>query len=185
MESLRPEALVRKSFYAFQRAQHAPTLFADRDRHLASAALLAQPDDDQLHALARLRSAQRRALDEAHERALTPTRALRFLQPGRVVRIGRDDDDGDAVGGAVAGAVNSGFEWGWGMVVGVRHAYHQRLTEEVVERTGRVDLLVDVLLACAPGSVACGMPMPAAMQEPTAEAHVGLCRSPECPVHSP
>ena len=59
MESLQPDVLVRRSFWAFQRAHAVPELRSRRRALLAEAAALTQPDDAQLEQLVALREARR------------------------------------------------------------------------------------------------------------------------------
>jgi hypothetical protein len=87
MESLQPDVLVRRSFWAFQRAHAVPELHSRRHALLAEAAALTQPDDAQLEQLALLRETRRALEERVMEVALQPKHALRFLQPGRLVRV--------------------------------------------------------------------------------------------------
>ena len=177
MESLQPDVLVRKSFYAYQRAQEVPELREERRRLLADAAALAQPDDAKLAQLRAVRHKRAGVERRAMERALQPKHALRFLQPGRLVHVvetagGAPGGDGGAPGGDGSAELDRG----WGVVLGFRHVANRFLSDELVASCGRSDFVVDVLLPCAKGAAAAAaageVPRPSALGAPTAEAHV-------------
>ena len=202
MESLQPDVLVRRSFWAFQRAHAVPELHSRRHALLAEAAALTQPDDAQLEQLALLRETRRALEERVMEVALQPKHALRFLQPGRLVRVverlderldaraatqgGEGGADGGGLGGAacereggvgaVVGAIPCELDRGWGVVVGFRHLNNRLITDELVAASSRQDFVVDVLLPCAPGAAALAasgdVPKPAKLSDSSAEAHV-------------
>ena len=109
-ETANIENLIAKSFYTFQLQQAKPDL-ERRQRELS--AQLASPDlavDARLLEVHALR-AQERSLRKQLRPLLTDpkdTKAVHFLQPGRLVRFARE-------GGA--GEEGEAREWGWGAIV--------------------------------------------------------------------
>ena len=191
MESMQPEALVRKSFYAFQRAAAVPAVHAERAALLERAAALYREAGLEggleggqegggrgaLPQLLAARHSRRRLEAEAQSLALVPRYSLRFLQPGRLaqVRVPR------AGGGAE--------ERGWGVVLSFRRwssigalgLAERPLTQDLAGGLTAEEVVVDMLLLCAAGAEATAtgtdgaagaVPPAAPIDDPTVELHV-------------
>jgi hypothetical protein len=188
---MQPEALVRKSFYAFQRAAAVPAVHAERAALLERAAALYREAGLEggleggqegggrgaLPQLLAARHSRRRLEAEAQSLALVPRYSLRFLQPGRLaqVRVPR------AGGGAE--------ERGWGVVLSFRRwssigalgLAERPLTQDLAGGLTAEEVVVDMLLLCAAGAEATAtgtdgaagaVPPAAPIDDPTAELHV-------------
>ena len=73
--------------------------------------------------------------------------------------------------------MNEGF--GWGVIIGFRHDCNRFITSQLAASSNRDDFVIDVLLPCAAGTAAAAKeapeavrPLPTAMSDPTAEAHI-------------
>ena len=164
MESLQPESLIRQSFYAFQRSSGIPALEAKAARLVKTAEALRQPDDARLTDLVTLRKSRASLVTRANEIALHPKYSVRFLQPGRLARV-----------------VDGAADFGWGVVLGFRHVHNRLMTSAIVLQASSEEILVDVLLACAPTVQESGEPpaadrtlsaLPAALSDPGADPQV-------------
>ena len=159
MESLQPEALVKQSFYAFQRAGEVSGQNERRASLLDEVAAMRQEDETRLQQLLTLRASRQSLMAQAAKLAFHPRYSLRFLQPGRLARV----HDG-------------AIDRGWGVVLGFRHDFNRLITPELVEHSGADDYVVDILLACVPDAAALALigavPPPASLSDDAAEAHV-------------
>ena len=113
----------------------------------------------QLRQILTLRASREKLVDRAMAMALKPRYALRFLQPGRVVRVG--GEGGGEVGGGGGGDGGGearGEARGWGVVLGFRHDFHRAITDELAAACTGEDFVLDVLLpsAAAPNAGGAG-----------------------------
>ncbi len=98
-----PEAIMAKSFHQFQAQRAVPTMRAEALRLREKAAAIEVEGEAEARAFVELLDNRQRAMDALRAIVTRPAHAVRFLQPGRVVRV-----------------VDGKVDWGWGVVVSFR-----------------------------------------------------------------
>eukprot|EP00965_Chrysotila_dentata_P205259 6182855-Pleurochrysis_carterae.AAC.1 len=136
-ETLEPERLVLQSFYAHQRTRHEPSVQAELDELKSLADSLRTPHAARVAELFS-RHAECAALrKKLNDWGMRPRYILRYLQPGRLLRI-----------------IDGTTDYGWAVLLGFRHELNRpiRADAETLEAQTAHDYIVDVLLPCAKDS---------------------------------
>jgi hypothetical protein len=148
VEDANPEMMIMQSFHQFQNGTALPRLKQEAAALEGAAAAVSVPHEAEVAEYARASDTLRRVDVELRELVMAPRHSLRFLAPGRLVRVAGGGGGGSGGGGAGGGASGAELEWGWGVVIGysVGKDAPQSGGNEALRPE---DVTVDVLLRCA------------------------------------
>eukprot|EP00123_Amoebidium_parasiticum_P013148 comp21799_c0_seq1/m.30998 comp21799_c0_seq1/g.30998 ORF comp21799_c0_seq1/g.30998 comp21799_c0_seq1/m.30998 type:complete len:1068 (-) comp21799_c0_seq1:384-3587(-) len=144
VEELTPEFMLERSFFQFQHRQAIPALEAKMQRLVEEKNSIVIADEKVVAELYLCRSQLDKLRASMLQTIRSPQHVLRFLQPGRLVKVVDGEED-----------------WGWGCVLNFQKKFtNKKGPITLAPDPNEVDYVVDVCLTVAAASKATGRPRP-------------------------